>query len=124
MNPELNADRGKIVSKCNQFESLVRRVNWCSNIIVQCFYKTEPDEYVGIYVYKQASYVYNVSSYVTAQVKEYLDVSMKKIGKEVYMHMERQEEQNMRKNVGDALFKLRSSQGMIFVFVTSSAQLR
>ena len=69
------------LSKCYQFECQVGRVEWCSNIHLECFYTTELGEYAGKYIYKQASHVCNMSYCEILKVEEYSVEWMSKFGK-------------------------------------------
>ena len=74
-------NHGIPMSKCDQFECQVQRVEWCFSIHMEHFYTTESGEHIGKFSYLQASHVFNISHCETTRVEEYSDGCMNKIGK-------------------------------------------
>ena len=68
---ELTQIDGKVLSKCDQFEYRVGRVEWCFSIHVEHFYTIESGEHAGKFSYLRASHVVNISHWETTRVEEY-----------------------------------------------------
>ena len=61
------------VSKCDQFECGLGRVELYFSIHVEHFYTIELGEHAGKFSYLQASHVFNISHWETTRVEEYSD---------------------------------------------------